>query len=49
VDYAHVSTGFGFHAVRADSEAVLQDTLQQAVVSGEPWVIDVLIDPEGYM
>ena len=49
VDYAQVSTGFGFQAVRVDSEAALHDALQQAVTSGEPWVIDTLIDPEGYV
>ena len=49
VDYAHVATGFGFQAARVDSEATLQDALQQAVASGEPWVVDVLIDPEGYV
>ncbi len=49
VDYAHVATGFGFQAARVDSEATLQAALQQAIASGEPWVIDVLIDPEGYI
>jgi acetolactate synthase-1/2/3 large subunit len=49
VDYAHVATGFGLHAARVDSDAALQDALQQAVASGEPWVIDALIDPEGYV
>jgi len=34
--------------VRVDSEAALHDALQQAVASGKPWVIDALIDPEGY-
>ena len=49
VDFAQVATGFGFRAVRADTEAVLQDALQQAVASGEPWVIDAIVDPEGYV
>ncbi|MBM3224777.1 MAG: thiamine pyrophosphate-binding protein [Candidatus Tectomicrobia bacterium] len=49
VDFAQVSAGFGFRAVRAETEAVLQDALQQAVASGEPWVIDAIIDPEGYV
>jgi thiamine pyrophosphate-dependent acetolactate synthase large subunit-like protein len=49
VDYAQVSTGFGFQAVRVDSEVTLHDALQQAVASGAPWVIDALIDPEGYV
>jgi acetolactate synthase-1/2/3 large subunit len=42
VDYAQVSTGFGFQAVRVDSEVALHDALHQAVASGEPWVIDAL-------
>jgi len=49
VDYAQVATGFGFQGVRVDSEATLHDALHQAVASGEPWVIDALIDPEGYV
>ena len=49
VDYAQVSTGFGFQAVRVETEAAMHDALQQAVASGEPWVIDALIDPEGYV
>jgi acetolactate synthase-1/2/3 large subunit len=49
VDYAQVATGFGFQAVRVESEAAMHDALQQAVASGEPWVIDALIDPEGYV
>lgn len=49
VDFAHVATGFGFQAARVDSESALQETLHQAVTSGAPWVIDVLIDPAGYV
>jgi acetolactate synthase-1/2/3 large subunit len=49
VDYVQVARGFGFQAARVDSEASMQEALQQAVTSGEPWVIDALIDPEGYV
>jgi acetolactate synthase-1/2/3 large subunit len=49
VDYVQVAQGFGFHAARVDTEAALRDTLQQALAAGEPWVIDALIDPEGYV
>lgn len=49
VDFAQVAMGFGFRAVRAETEDVLHDALQQAVASGEPWVIDAIIDPEGYL
>jgi acetolactate synthase-1/2/3 large subunit len=49
VDYVRVSEGFGFQAARVDQEDDFQDVLQQAVASGAPWVIDVVIDPEGYV
>jgi acetolactate synthase-1/2/3 large subunit len=49
VDFAQVSAGFGFRAVRADTEAIFQEALEQAVASSEPWVIDAVIDPEGYI
>jgi acetolactate synthase-1/2/3 large subunit len=49
VDYVRVSEGFGFKAVRVDQEAAFQEALQQAITSGEPWVIDAVIDPEGYV
>lgn len=48
VDYTQVAQGFGFQATRVTHEAELQQTLQQAIASGEPWVIDACIDPEGY-
>lgn len=48
VDYVQVSQGFGFQAARVSDEAALRQTLQQAVDSGAPWVIDACIDPEGY-
>jgi acetolactate synthase-1/2/3 large subunit len=49
VDYVRVSEGFGFHAARADTEATFEAALQRAVGSQEPWVIDAMIDPEGYV
>jgi acetolactate synthase-1/2/3 large subunit len=48
VDYVQVSQGFGFQAARVSDEAALRQTLQQAVDSGAPWVIDACIDPDGY-
>jgi acetolactate synthase-1/2/3 large subunit len=48
VDYVQVAQGFGFHAARIADEQTLHQALQQAVDSGEPWVLDLLIDPEGY-
>jgi acetolactate synthase-1/2/3 large subunit len=49
VDYVRVATGFGFQAACVDSETALHDAMQQAMTSGEPWVIDARIDPAGYM
>jgi acetolactate synthase-1/2/3 large subunit len=49
VDYVQVAQGFGFHAARVDTETALRDALQQAIATGESWVIDALIDPEGYV
>jgi thiamine pyrophosphate-dependent acetolactate synthase large subunit-like protein len=48
VVYVQVSQGFGFQAARVSDEAALRQTLQQAVDSGAPWVIDACIDPDGY-
>jgi acetolactate synthase-1/2/3 large subunit len=48
VDYVRVSEGFGFHAACVETEAAMRDALQHAIDSGEPWVIDARIDPEGY-
>jgi acetolactate synthase-1/2/3 large subunit len=48
VDYVQVARGFAFQAVQVADEPSLRQALQQAVASGSPWVVDVLIDPEGY-
>jgi thiamine pyrophosphate-dependent acetolactate synthase large subunit-like protein len=48
VDFVQVSQGFGFHAVRVTDEKTLPQALQHAVDSEEAWVLDLLIDPEGY-
>ncbi len=48
VDYIQVSKGFGFQAVQVKTEAALAEALQHAVTSGEPWVVDACIDPDGY-
>ncbi|GIX49013.1 MAG: acetolactate synthase [Candidatus Tectimicrobiota bacterium] len=48
VDFAKVAAGFGCRAARVADAATLHDVLQQAVADHEPWVIDALIDPEGY-
>jgi len=48
VDFVQVSKGFGFQAVQVNNETEMAEALQHAVTSGEPWVIDASIDPEGY-
>ncbi|MGQ4808168.1 Acetolactate synthase [Candidatus Entotheonellaceae bacterium PAL068K] len=48
VDFVRVAEGFGFHAARAETKTAFEQVLQQAVASGEPWVIDAVIDPDGY-
>jgi acetolactate synthase-1/2/3 large subunit len=48
-DFATVARGFGFEAVRVDSEAALDAALQQALASNRPCLIDALVNPEGYV
>jgi acetolactate synthase-1/2/3 large subunit len=49
VDYARVSEGFGFQAACVETATAMREALQQAVASGQPWVIDARINPEGYV
>ena len=44
-----VARGFGFESVRVDSEAALDVALQQALASGRPWLIDAMVNPDGYV
>jgi thiamine pyrophosphate-dependent acetolactate synthase large subunit-like protein len=48
-DFAQVARGFGFEAARVDNEAALDAALQQALASNRPWLIDALVNPEGYV
>ncbi len=48
-DYEAVARGLGFEAVRVDTEAGLKKALENAFSSGGRWVIDVVIDPDGYV
>ncbi len=48
VDYLRVAKGFGFRAACADTDHSFKDALCQALASGEAWVIDAQIDPDGY-
>ncbi len=47
-DFAAVARGFGFEAARVEDEAELDAALAEALAAGRPWLIDALIDPEGY-
>jgi acetolactate synthase-1/2/3 large subunit len=48
-DFAMVAKGFGLHSVRVDSEASLEHALETALGSGRPWLIDAMVNPEGYV
>lgn len=48
-DFAQVARGFGFEGVRVTDEASLDAALAKALASGRPWLIDAIIDPEGYV
>ncbi len=48
-DYVAVSKGLGFDAVRVETEEALKDALKNAFASGGPWVIDAVINPDGYL
>ena len=43
------SRAFGLEAARVNSEKGLEETLETALKSGLPWVIDAQINPEGYV
>jgi len=48
-DFSLVARGLGFESIRVDSEAALDAAMQQALDSGRPWLIDALVNPEGYV
>lgn len=47
-DFAAVARGFGFEAARVSSEPELTAALTTALASGRPWLIDAIINPDGY-
>jgi acetolactate synthase-1/2/3 large subunit len=49
VDFVKIAQGFGFEARRAQTEAELADALERAITSGRPWLIDAMVDPNGYV
>jgi acetolactate synthase-1/2/3 large subunit len=48
-DFAQIARGFGFEAARVDNEAALDAVLPQALISNRPWLIDVIVNPDGYV
>jgi acetolactate synthase I/II/III large subunit len=48
-DFATVARGFGFESARVDNEADLDAAVAKAIDSGRPWLIDALINPDGYV
>jgi acetolactate synthase-1/2/3 large subunit len=48
-DFAAVARGFGFEARRVMTESELDAALMEAFASGRPWLIDALVNPEGYV
>jgi thiamine pyrophosphate-dependent acetolactate synthase large subunit-like protein len=47
-DFTAVARGFGFDAVRVDNEASFDVAIAQAFASGRPWLIEAMINPDGY-
>jgi acetolactate synthase-1/2/3 large subunit len=47
-DFAAVARGFGFQARKVTSDAELDATIQEALASGQPWLIDAIVDGDGY-
>ena len=48
-DFAAIATGFGFSAARATDQASLQQALAQATSENGPSLIDIVINPDGYL
>ena len=48
-DFAHIARGFGFEALRVHDEASLDAALGEAIACGRPWLIEAMVNPEGYV
>ena len=48
-DYASVARGLGCEGERVSTEEELKDALKRAFSSDKPWVIDAVINPDGYV
>ena len=40
---------FGFEATRVHDEPSLDAALEAALASGRPWLIEAMVNPEGYV
>jgi len=45
-DFVKLSESFGVTAERVDKPGQMRETVTRAIRSGEPYLIDVIIDPE---
>jgi acetolactate synthase-1/2/3 large subunit len=48
-DFAAAARAFGFEATRVEDEASLDAALVTALASGRPWLIEAMVNPEGYV
>ncbi len=48
-DFAAIARGFNIEAIRVHDEAALDTALQQAIASNRPWLIEAMVNPEGYV
>ena len=48
-DFAAIARGFGWEAPRVEDEASLDAALGAALASGRPWLIEAMVNPEGYV
>jgi acetolactate synthase I/II/III large subunit len=48
-DFSTVARGFGFDAVQVKDESSFAAAMSKALASGRPWLIDAMIDPDGYV
>jgi acetolactate synthase-1/2/3 large subunit len=47
-DFAQIARGFGLESTRVTTEAELDAALEQALASNRPWLIDAMVNPDGY-
>ena len=48
-DFAAIARGFNWQATRVHDEAALDAALQEAIASDQPWLIEAMVDPGGYV